>query len=161
MKEMRTGIGVDIHALRKGSFLRIGGISIDCGFELAGHSDGDVLTHAIIDGILGASGLEDIGSHFPSSDVAYEGINSLILLERTIKMSEGQGWRLTYIDATIVAQSPNMSSHILNMKESISDVIDLGKERINIKATTTDYLGFIGKQKGIACFVVVTMGSLE
>ena len=161
MKEIRTGIGVDIHALKKGSSLRMGGTSIDCGFELDGHSDGDVLTHAVIDGILGASGLGDIGSHFPSSDDQFRGIDSFILLERTIKMSNDKGWSLTYIDATIVAQTPNFASHILQMRKNVSAVVKLEKDRINIKATTTDHLGFIGKEKGIACLVVVTMENLE
>jgi len=160
MRENRTGIGVDIHALRKGSHLRIGGTSINCGFELVGHSDGDVLTHAIIDGILGASGLGDIGFNFPSSNVAYRGINSLILLERTVKMAESKGWMPTYIDATIVAQSPDMSPHILKMKDKISNVVKIKEDEVSIKATTTDNLGFIGKEMGIACFAVVTVGSL-
>ena len=160
MKEVRTGIGVDIHAFSKGSSVRIGGASIACGFQLEGHSDGDVLIHAVIDSILGASGLGDIGLHFPSSNDEYKGIDSSVLLERTLKMSRDEGWRPVYFDATIVAQTPNMASHILKMKENISAVIQIEKDRVNIKSTTTDHLGFIGREEGIACIVVVTMENL-
>ena len=135
----------------------MGGVEIQHPLGLEGYSDGDVLTHAIIDGLLGASALGDIGVHFASNDHAYSGMSSLILLGRALDKCMDSGWRPAFIDATIIAQSPLLAPHVGDMKNGIARVLSLPDTQINIKSTTTDNLGYIGNGEGIACHVVVTM----
>jgi len=151
---MRIGIGYDVHQLVAGRQLIIGGQIIPWEKGLMGHSDADVLTHAIMDALLGAAGLGDIGRHFPDSDEAYEGISSLKLLKNVYKLLLDNGYRIVNIDGVIMAQRPKLLPHIPKMIENISAVLSLDKGFINIKATTTEKLGFVGREEGIAAQAV-------
>ena len=153
----RSGIGIDVHPLVEGRELVLGGVAIPFDMGLSGHSDGDVLTHAVIDAILGGTGLGDIGTHFPSSDPRYEGIASTELLRRTVEMIGSHRWRISYVDATILAERPMLNQYILEMRQSIAACLSLDIELINLKATTTDGLGFVGRGEGIASLVVATI----
>ena len=153
----RIGQGFDAHKLDNGTPLVIGGVSIPRDKGSRGHSDGDVLTHAIIDGLLGGSALGDIGVHFASTDHSYSGVSSLILLGETIDKCRDSGWSPIFLDATIIAQNPVLAPHVADMKNEISRVLSLSDTQINIKSTTTDNLGYIGNGEGIACHAVVTM----
>lgn len=155
--DIRTGFGYDVHRLTGGRKLVLGGVEIPYKLGLLGHSDADVLLHAICDALLGAAGLGDIGRHFPDSDPAYKGISSLLLLENVgIKLSSS-GWKPNNIDSTIVAQKPRLSSHIPKMTENIASALEMPAERVNVKATTTEGLGFAGTGQGIAAYSVVTI----
>ena len=126
---------------------------------LVGHSDGDVLTHAIIDSLLGGAGLGDIGTHFPSNDPRYENIASTTLLTLTLRLLQNTIWRMAYVDATILAQNPVLSPYVEQIKTNLANVLGIPIESVNIKATTTDGLGFIGKGEGIAAMAVSTLDS--
>lgn len=147
---MRIGIGYDVHKLVVGRALIIGGVNIPYEKGLLGHSDADVLVHAIMDSILGALALGDIGEHFPDNDDQYKDISSLILLERVYNIMKEAKYRVGNIDATIIAQKPKMSSYIGNMRENIARVLKAPLSSINIKATTTERLGFEGRGEGIS-----------
>ncbi|MBM3153740.1 MAG: 2-C-methyl-D-erythritol 2,4-cyclodiphosphate synthase [Chloroflexi bacterium] len=151
---MRVGIGYDAHPLVSGRSLVLGGVHIPFEKGLSGHSDADVLTHAIIDALLGASGLKDIGTHFPSQDSRYKDISSLKLLDEVNKLVKAKGSRVGNIDATIVAQQPRLSDFIDNMRENISKTLGISQERVMVKATTTDGLGFPGREEGMAAYAV-------
>ena len=151
---LRIGHGYDVHKLVKGRPLILGGMLFKHKKGLLGHSDADVLVHAIMDALLGAAGLGDIGIHFPDSEVAYRDVSSIILLERVGTMLSSNGFRIHNIDSTIVAEKPKLSPYIGKMKEKISNVLDLPSCCINIKATTEERLGFTGKKKGIAAHAV-------
>ncbi len=155
MTSFRTGIGIDIHRLKKGGPIILGGIQIPFEYSLSGHSDGDVLLHAVIDGFLGAANIGDMGVHFPSDDPAYKGISSEILLETAFGRIEKKGWKLVFVDATIVAEKPRLAEFIPQMKLKIARAINLTQEDVSIKATTTDGLGYIGRGEGISCHAVV------
>ncbi|AAO34880.1 2-C-methyl-D-erythritol 2,4-cyclodiphosphate synthase [Clostridium tetani] len=146
---MRVGIGYDVHKLVDGRDLIIGGEKIPFEKGLLGHSDADVLCHAIGDSILGAAALGDIGRHFPDTDNRYKGYSSLKLLEEIKRIINEKGYYITNIDSTIIAQKPKMLAYINNMRKNISKVLDISIEDINIKATTEEELGFTGKQLGI------------
>ena len=148
---MRIGTGFDVHKLDDNRKLILGGVEIPFSKGLQGHSDGDVVIHAIIDSLLGAAGLGDIGKYFPSTDKKYKGINSISLLVSTLELIRVAGWTIGNIDVTIVAQYPKLSTYIELIKTTLSTSLDIKSELINIKATTTDELGFIGQGKGIAC----------
>ena len=150
MTEFRSGIGIDVHKLINGESLILGGVTIKHEFGLLGHSDGYVLTHSIIDSILGASGLGDIGSLFPSTDEQYRDISSMVLLKKTVSLAHKAGWIVKFLDATIVAQKPKVLPHVELMKTALSEVLVVSKKSVNIKATTTDKLGPIGLEQGIA-----------
>lgn len=150
MKNLRVGNGIDVHPFKKGRKLILCGKLIEHDFGLDGHSDADVATHAIIDSLLGASGLGDIGTHFPDSSDEYRGISSLLLLERAKKKVEEAGFEVVNVDLTIVAQAPRLSSYIEDMRANIAGVLNVDPGRVSIKATTTEGLGFIGKGEGIA-----------
>ena len=150
---MRVGQGFDVHALVPGRKLVIGGVPIPYGKGLQGHSDADVLLHAICDALLGAAGLGDIGRHFPDSDPAYKDADSRKLL-REVKSRIGR-YRIINIDATILAQEPRMAPHVARMTENIAADLGIGPGSINIKATTTERLGFVGRLEGIAAQAVV------
>jgi 2-C-methyl-D-erythritol 2,4-cyclodiphosphate synthase len=148
---MRIGFGYDLHRLVKNRELIIGGVKIDNPLGLLGHSDGDVLLHSIIDSILGAFGLNDIGTYFPDNDESYKDISSLFLLKQTMEIIPG---KIINIDATIVAESPKMAPYISTMKENIAEITDLDVSRISIKAKTNEGVGSIGKNEAIACYCV-------
>lgn len=142
---MRVGIGYDVHPLVLGRRLVLGGVHVPFDKGLSGHSDADVLTHAIIDALLGASGLRDIGTHFPSEDPRYEDISSLKLLDEVNRLVRAQGFRVGNVDATIVAQQPRLSDFTDDMRKNISKTLGISQERVMVKATTTDGLGFPGR----------------
>ncbi len=147
---IRIGMGYDVHRLVEGRKCIIGGVDIPYEKGLLGHSDADVLLHAIMDAMLGALALGDIGKHFPDTDPAYEGIDSLRLLERTDALIRNEGYAVGNIDATIIAQAPKMRPYIDTMRENIAEVLHVGVDRINVKATTEEGLGFTGSGEGIS-----------
>lgn len=161
MVGMKVGIGYDVHPLVEGRELILGGVTIPHPRGLSGHTDGDVLTHAIIDALLGAAGQGDIGTHFPSSDEAYKGASSLGLLTKVVSMLAGLGWRLGNLDATIVAQQPRLSPFTKQMSARVAEVLSLDLSLVNVKATTTDGLGFPGREEGIAAYAIALIEEWE
>lgn len=147
---MRVGMGYDVHRLTTDRELILGGVKIPWEKGLLGHSDADVLIHAIMDALLGAAALGDIGKHFPDTDPKYKGISSILLLEYVAKLLEEKGFGIMNIDATIIAQRPKMAPHIPQMRENIAKALGMGISCLNIKATTEEGLGFTGKEEGIA-----------
>jgi 2-C-methyl-D-erythritol 2,4-cyclodiphosphate synthase len=154
---MRVGIGYDVHRLVEGRPLILGGITIPFGRGLLGHSDADVLVHALGDAILGALGLGDLGRHFPDTEPQYKNINSLKLLLQIQAMAEEQGFYCINVDATIVTQEPKLAPYVETMAENICRCLKVEKGAVNIKAKTTEGLGFEGRGEGIAAYVVVLM----
>lgn len=154
MNEIRVGHGFDVHAFAANRKLIVGGVDIPYELGLAGHSDADVLLHAISDALLGAAGLGDIGRHFPDTDAAFAGIDSRILLRRVAEQLRERGWRVGNVDATVIAQAPKMAPHIARMTAHIADDLGIAIERVNVKATTTEKLGFTGRGEGIAAEAV-------
>ncbi len=152
---MRTGFGYDVHPFVPGRPLVLGGIHIPYLFGLKGHSDADVLLHAICDALLGAIAEGDIGRHFPDTDPQYRDIKSTILLKKVMAKVREKGFHLLNMDATLVAQKPKFSDIIPRMVKEIADVLEIEAERVNVKATTTEGLGFIGREEGIAAYAVV------
>ena len=155
---MRIGHGYDVHRLVTGRKLIVGGVEIQHEKGLLGHSDADVLTHAIADALLGAAGEKDIGHQFPDSSPEYKNISSLLLLERVGDMIRSDGFIIEYIDSTILAQAPKMSPHLESMKKNIAAALKTGAASINIKATTEEGLGFTGSGEGIAAHAVCLLG---
>jgi 2-C-methyl-D-erythritol 2,4-cyclodiphosphate synthase len=151
---MRVGFGYDVHAFVSGRPLFLGGIEIPYLFGLQGHSDADVLVHAICDALLGAIGEGDIGKHFPDTDPQYKDIRSTVLLERVTHEIKEKGFHLLNIDATLVAQRPKLSEFIPRMVKQIADVLKIEPGRVNVKATTTEGLGFAGRGEGIGAYAV-------
>ncbi|MGD8992378.1 MAG: 2-C-methyl-D-erythritol 2,4-cyclodiphosphate synthase [Desulfobacterales bacterium] len=151
---MRIGIGYDIHRLVKGRPLILGGVSIAYEKGLLGHSDADVLTHAICDALLGAAGLGDIGTHFPDSDPQYKDISSLKLLIESCRLLTDNGFRIVNLDATLLAEAPKLAPHRQNMQTKLADAMNISPAEINIKATTTEGLGIVGKGEGIAAMCI-------
>ena len=154
---MRTGLGYDVHRLVEGRKLIIGGVEIPWEKGLLGHSDADVLLHAIMDALLGASALGDIGRHFPDNEAKYEGVSSLELLKQVGRLIEEELYIVENIDATIIAQQPKMRPYIEQMRANIAEVLCLDLDQINIKATTEEGLGFTGSGEGIASQAVCTL----
>ncbi|MDW7671120.1 MAG: 2-C-methyl-D-erythritol 2,4-cyclodiphosphate synthase [Bacillota bacterium] len=154
---MRIGTGFDVHALVEGRRLILGGVAIPHPAGLMGHSDADVLTHAVMDALLGAAGLEDIGRHFPDSDETYRGVSSLTLLKKVVLMVNERGLTIECVDAVIIAQQPRMALHLSLMKEKMAASMNIGVDRMNVKATTTEHLGFIGREEGIAAQAVALL----
>jgi len=154
---MRIGIGYDVHSLSQGRPLILGGVHIPHEKGLLGHSDADVLVHAIMDAMLGACALGDIGKHFPDSDPSYQGISSLKLLAQVGKLIEHQGYVLGNLDSIVVAQKPKISPYIEKMRENIAEILGTDKGRISVKATTTERLGFEGREEGISAQAVVCL----
>ncbi|MCH8309600.1 MAG: 2-C-methyl-D-erythritol 2,4-cyclodiphosphate synthase [Chloroflexi bacterium] len=154
---VRFGIGVDVHPLTTGRALVLGGVHIPHTHGLAGHSDGDVLTHSIIDAILGAAGLGDIGTHFPPGDEQYRGIDSTILLSRTVEIVAEHNWRVQYVDATIIAERPRLRPFISEIRTILARSLNISDGLVSVKATTTDGLGFTGRGEGITCMAVATL----
>ena len=151
---IRVGMGYDVHQLVKGRDLWMGGIKLEHELGLLGHSDADVLIHAICDAILGAANMRDIGYHFPDTSAETDGMDSKIILKKTIELIATKGYRLVNIDATICAERPKMNPHIPQMQQTMAQVIGCDVEAISIKATTTEKLGFTGRQEGISAYAV-------
>lgn len=154
---MRVGFGYDVHSLVGERDLILGGVKIPYEKGLLGHSDADVLVHSLMDALLGAGALGDIGRHFPDTDGAYRGISSMILLAKVQEMLTNEGYSVNNIDVTVVAQKPKLAEYIPQMREGISHTLGIDIGRVNIKATTTEGLGFAGRGEGIACYAVCTL----
>ncbi|MBR4505250.1 MAG: 2-C-methyl-D-erythritol 2,4-cyclodiphosphate synthase [Bacteroidales bacterium] len=154
---MRIGTGYDVHQLGEGLPLWIGGVSIPHTHGLIGHSDADVLLHAICDALLGAAALGDIGKHFPDTDPQYKGISSLKLLAHVAKLLREHGYTIGNIDATVVAQCPKLAPYIQQMRQKIADTLTVDLSQVSIKATTTEHLGFEGRQEGISAQAVALL----
>ena len=150
----RVGFGYDVHRLVEGRELWLGGVRIDYAQGLLGHSDADVLVHAICDALLGAAGLRDIGYHFPDTAGEYKDIRSTILLSRTVALLKEKGYRVGNIDATVCAEQPKLNPHIPAMQRVLADVMGIAEGDVSIKATTTERLGFTGRQEGISAYAV-------
>lgn len=151
---MRIGHGYDVHKLVEGRKLILGGVDIPHETGLLGHSDADVLVHAVMDALLGASALGDIGKLFPDTDAQYKDISSLILLARVRDAIAAKGYAVENIDVTVIAQRPKLAPHIPQMRENLARVLYVDPDRINVKATTEEHLGFTGRGEGIACHAV-------
>jgi len=154
---VRVGQGYDAHRLVEGRRLILGGVEIPYPLGLLGHSDADVLTHAICDALLGALGAGDLGTHFPDNDPAYKNISSLVLLERIMDLVEARGLHPVNVDATVVAQRPRLAAYIPRMVENLAGVLGLPRDAVNVKATTTEGMGFPGREEGIAAYAVVLL----
>ncbi|MBC3803704.1 2-C-methyl-D-erythritol 2,4-cyclodiphosphate synthase [Acetobacterium fimetarium] len=154
---MRIGTGYDVHRLVENRALILGGVKIEHPRGLLGHSDADVLVHAIMDALLGALALGDIGKHFPDSDEAYKGCDSLVLLKKVGELVNEKGYRINNIDSTIIAQAPKLRPYMEMMAENIGRTLDLSRDRVSVKATTEEGLGFTGSQEGIAANAVVSL----
>lgn len=153
--KIRTGIGYDVHQLKEGLPLWLGGIQVEHTKGLVGHSDADVLIHAICDALLGAAALGDIGKHFPDNDPAYKGIDSKILLRRVCELLESKGYTVSNIDAILIMQKPKVAAYIPIMRQTLADIIKIDTEDVSIKATTTEHLGFEGREEGISAMASV------
>jgi 2-C-methyl-D-erythritol 2,4-cyclodiphosphate synthase len=156
---MRIGHGYDVHKFTNGDHIVIGGVQIEHELGLEAHSDGDVLIHALCDALLGAAGLWDIGHHFPDTDDTFKNIDSRVLLRQVIADLAERGWSVGNIDATIVAQAPKMAPHIPTMCQRIADDMNVDASAVNVKATTTEKLGFAGRKEGIAAHAVALLVS--
>jgi 2-C-methyl-D-erythritol 2,4-cyclodiphosphate synthase len=161
MANIRIGQGYDAHRLVPGRPLILGGVDIPYDLGLAGHSDADVLIHAIGDALLGAVAAGDLGRHFPDSDPVYKGISSLILLARIVAVIQDRGYRVGNVDATVVAQAPKLAPHIPRMIAILAPVLQIETEALNIKATSTEGMGFTGQGEGIAAYAVVLMEKIS
>jgi 2-C-methyl-D-erythritol 2,4-cyclodiphosphate synthase len=152
---MRVGFGYDAHRLVAGRPLILGGVEISHHAGLSGHSDADVLTHALGDALLGAVAAGDLGRHFPDSDPAYRGISSLILLERIVTVVQSRGYRPLNVDVTVVAEQPRLAPYVPQMIDKLAPILGLPHEAVSIKATSTEKMGFAGREEGIAAYAVV------
>ncbi len=161
IKRFYVGFGYDVHRLSEDRLLIIGGVTVPHDRGLLGHSDADVLTHAIIDAIIGALGKGDIGQHFPDTDDAYKNISSLSLLENTVEKLTDAGFKLHNLDSTIVAQRPKLAPYIPAIRKELSTVLRADESHINIKAKTTEGLGFCGNEEGIAAYAIVSIVSAQ
>ena len=151
---IRIGHGYDVHATSPERKLVLGGVFIDCGFGLVGHSDADVLTHAVCDALIGAIGQGDIGKHFPDTDPRYKGADSLVLLSVVAQRVKEAGYRVSNIDVTMIAQKPKLKDHVPAMEQNIAAALGIDAGRVNVKATTEENLGFTGAMEGMACHAV-------
>ena len=158
---MRVGLGYDVHSLGNGPPLILGGVTIPYGSGLIGHSDGDVLTHAVIDALLGSVALGDIGTHFPSGDPQYRDARSLLLLASSVEILRLSRWQPTNLDATIVAERPRLEPYMFDIRQSIASVLHVEIDAVSVKATTTDGLGSIGNGEGIAAHAIVTVEAIH
>jgi len=154
---MRIGHGYDVHRLVTGRKLILGGVDVPYSQGLLGHSDADVLLHALSDAILGAIGEGDIGRHFPDSDPAYKGADSLKLLRHVMDLADGKGYQIGNVDVTVVAQRPKLAPFIQQMRQNITRTLSTEEDRVNVKATTTEELGFAGRGEGIAAYAVALL----
>ncbi|AAN67239.1 MULTISPECIES: 2-C-methyl-D-erythritol 2,4-cyclodiphosphate synthase [Pseudomonas] len=154
---MRIGHGYDVHRFCDGDFITLGGVRIPHKYGLLAHSDGDVLLHALSDALLGAAALGDIGKHFPDTDPQFKGADSRALLRHVVGIVKAKGWKVGNVDATIVAQAPKMAPHIETMRQLIAEDLQVELDQVNVKATTTEKLGFTGREEGIAVHSVALL----
>ena len=157
MSTVATGIGWDSHRLVEGRPLVLGGIEIPFDLGLAGHSDADVLAHAVIDALLGAAGMGDIGEHFPDTDERWAGADSLELLRSVVALLDDQGLAVAHVDATVVTERPKLGPHKAAIRGSLAEALGVGAERVNVKATTGEGMGFVGRGEGVAALAVATV----
>ena len=157
---IRVGFGYDVHQFAPSRELWLGGVQIDYHLGLAGHSDADVLIHALCDALLGAANLRDIGYHFPDTAAEYKNIDSKLLLEETMQLLRSKGWELGNADCTICAEVPKLNPHIPAMQNTLSEIMAVSPDQISIKATTSEKMGFVGRREGIAAYVVVLVTSI-
>lgn len=153
----RVGIGYDVHKFLAGRPLILGGVSIPHPCGLAGHSDADVLTHAVMDAVLGAASLGDIGHHFPPDDPRYEGASSLDLLRQVRALVEREGWRIVNLDVSVIAEAPRLAPHVARMRELLGEAAAIAPDCVSVKATTNEGLGFVGRREGIAAVAVALL----
>ena len=161
MTMVRTGIGYDIHRLVPDRRLVLGGVAIDHPTGLAGHSDGDVLAHAIMDALLGATALGDLGTHFPSGDPAYAGADSLRLVERVVALVQAAGYRIGSVDASVIAQAPRLAPHLAGMRDRLARALGIERGAVSVKATTNEGLGIVGAGEAIATLATVVVEQIE
>lgn len=155
--DIRIGNGYDVHALAEGLPLWLGGVKIDSPTGCIAHSDGDVAIHALCDALLGALALGDIGKHFPDTSEEFKGIDSKLLLKRTMDLIKSEGWSVSNVDITIAMQRPKLAPYIISMRECIADVMGIGADRVSVKATTTEKLGFVGRGEGCEVYAVALL----
>jgi len=153
----RVGFGYDVHRLVEGRSLILGGVNIPHHLGLSGHSDADVLIHAMIDAILGALAKGDIGQHFPDNDPAYKDMDSMVMLKRVMEWVNADGYKINQLDTTVVAEKPRLSPFVEAMKQRLSETLAIQTDQINIKATTTEGMGFCGRQEGVAAYAIVSL----
>ncbi|MDY2594233.1 MAG: 2-C-methyl-D-erythritol 2,4-cyclodiphosphate synthase [Oliverpabstia sp.] len=158
---MRVGMGYDVHKLTEGRDLVLGGVTIPWELGLLGHSDADVVVHAIMDAILGAAALRDIGRHFPDTDPQYKGISSILLLKKVGELLKEKGYRIVNLDATIIAQKPKLLPYIDTMIKNVAEALEIGEDQVNIKATTEEGLGFTGTLQGISSQAICAICPLD
>lgn len=158
---MRIGHGFDVHAFGAGDHVMLGGVAIPCDRGLVAHSDGDVVLHALCDALLGAAGLGDIGAHFPDTDPQFKGVDSRVLLRSVVAKVASVGWLTGNVDITVVAQKPRLAAHIQAMKACIAEDLGIDESCVNVKATTTERLGYVGREEGIACHAVALLQAIE
>ncbi len=161
MREFRTGAGWDIHRIGPGRPLILGGVTIPAGFGLEGHSDADVLSHAITDAVLGAAALGDIGMHFPDTDPQWEGAPSSVFLKHAVKLASAKGWRLVNVDATVIIERPKLKDYRQPIREKLAAMIGINLDRISLKFKTAEKLGSIGEGRAVEAHAVVTIGGGE
>jgi 2-C-methyl-D-erythritol 2,4-cyclodiphosphate synthase len=161
MTMVRSGIGYDIHRLVPDRRLVLGGVAIDHPTGLAGHSDGDVLAHAIMDALLGATALGDLGTHFPSDDPAHAGADSIRLLERVVALVRSAGYRIGSVDASVIAQAPRLAPHLAGMRDRLARSLGIERGAVSVKATTNDGLGIVGAAEAIATLATVIVEKIE
>lgn len=150
----RIGNGYDVHRLQAGQKLRLGGIEIPSDCEIIAHSDGDIVIHALMDAILGALGEDDIGKHFPDTDPKYKGADSCLLLQEVLNIMERKGYQIVNVDITVVLEKPKLRLYIPKMKAVLAKLLSVDESRVNIKASTNEKMGFVGRSEGIACYSV-------
>lgn len=158
---MRIGHGYDVHAFAEGRKLILGGVDVPHARGLMGHSDADVLTHAVCDALLGAAALGDIGKHFPDTDNDYKGVNSLLLLSRVAALLNEQGYRIVNTDSTVIAQRPKLAPYIEQMRQNLADAMGIDLSAVSVKATTEEHLGFTGREEGIAAHTLCLIEKLQ
>ena len=157
MTKLRIGLGVDFHQLTEGRDFWLGGVLVPHHKGALGHSDADVLLHAICDAMLGAASLGDIGLHFPDTDNTYKNIDSKILLKRTLELITEKGYQLVNIDSTLCLQAPKIKPYVVQMQETIAGILNISTEEVSIKATTTEKLGFVGREEGVVAYATVLL----
>ncbi len=159
--DFRVGNGYDVHQLAEGLPLVLGGVKIPHTKGCVAHSDGDVLIHALCDALLGALSLGDIGQHFPDTSDDYKGIDSKILLARVVEMIRDRGWSVVNVDVTLLAQKPKIAPFVLRMRQALADVMGLSVDRVSVKATTTERLGFVGREEGVAAYATCLLTTID
>ena len=159
--DFRVGNGYDVHQLAEGLPLVLGGVKIPHTKGCVAHSDGDVLIHALCDALLGALALGDIGQHFPDTSDDYKGIDSKILLARVVEMIRDRGWSVVNVDVTLLAQKPKIAPFVPRMRQALADVMGLSVDRVSVKATTTERLGFVGREEGVAAYATCLLTTID